>query len=64
MWEYLEEFDIVELVETWIDEERWEKIKNRLSKDYEWNYVSAKKDHKKGRAKGIISEQENKEYRS
>ncbi|KAG5320900.1 CL049 protein, partial [Acromyrmex heyeri] len=55
-WEYLEGFDIVGLVETktWIDEERWEKIKNRLPKDYEWNYVPAKKKHKKGRAKGGI----------
>ena len=45
------------LVKTWIDEDRWKKIKNRLPKEYWWNYVPAKKGAKKGKiitAKGGI----------
>lgn len=30
MWDYLEGFDIVGLIETWVDEEKWEKIKNSV----------------------------------
>lgn len=37
-WEYLERFDIIGLIETWIDEEGWKKIENKLSGKYEWEY--------------------------
>ena len=37
------------LVETWMEEESWKKMKNRLSKSHNWWYISAKKEKKKGR---------------
>ncbi|XP_018374444.1 PREDICTED: uncharacterized protein LOC108768497 [Trachymyrmex cornetzi] len=37
-----------------MEEDRWEKIKNKLPKDYVWGFVPAEKEHKKGRAKGGI----------
>ncbi|XP_039304823.1 golgin subfamily A member 6-like protein 22 [Solenopsis invicta] len=53
-WEYLEEFDILGLTETWINEEGWKKIENKVSKEYIWKCIPAKKEHTKGRAKGGI----------
>jgi hypothetical protein len=53
-WEYLEEFDILGLTETWVDEEGWKKMENKVSKDYIWKCIPAKREHKKGRAKGGI----------
>lgn len=55
MWEYLDEFDIIGLTETWIEEETWRKIKNKLPSRFEWFYTVAVKENKKSRAKeGIV----------
>lgn len=53
-WDYLEKFDIIGLTETWVDEENWEKIRIRVSSNFVWNCVPARKEHRKGRAKGGI----------
>lgn len=42
------------LVETWVDEDRWKKIKDRVPNNYVWNCVPARREHIKGRAKGGI----------
>lgn len=48
----IEEFDVIGLTETWLEEEAWKKIKNRLSDNFEWYSISASRDNKKGRVKG------------
>lgn len=53
-WKYLEEFDMVGLVETWVEEESWKKIKDIVPNKYVWTCLPAVKEHKKGRAKGGI----------
>ncbi|XP_071576349.1 uncharacterized protein [Temnothorax nylanderi] len=40
------------MVETWIGEKGWERIRGRLPKGYEWGVQMAKKKNKKGRAMG------------
>ena len=51
-WEYIESMDIINLQETWVDEKEWEKLKNRLHKNFIWHARHAKKVKRKGRAKG------------
>ncbi|XP_070162472.1 golgin subfamily A member 6-like protein 22 [Polyergus mexicanus] len=53
-WEYLEEFDIIGLTETWVEEGTWKKISNRLSNKYEWKCIPATRENIKGRARGGI----------
>lgn len=53
-WKYLNNFDIVELIETWVDKGRWEKLKGNLPKKFNWKCSYAEKVNKKGRAKGGI----------
>ncbi|XP_077255453.1 uncharacterized protein LOC143893678 [Temnothorax americanus] len=40
------------MLETWIGEKGWERIRGRLPKGYEWGVQMAKKKNKKGRAIG------------
>lgn len=53
-WNYIEEFQFVGLVETWVEEKNWEKIRNKLPGGYVWKYQPAVRENKKGRAKGGI----------
>lgn len=53
-WEYLERFDVVGLLETWLEEGKWEKIRDKMSKEFIWNNVAAEREEKRGRAKGGI----------
>ncbi|TGZ51550.1 Uncharacterized protein DBV15_12507 [Temnothorax longispinosus] len=50
-WEGLKKEDVLVMVETWIGEKGWERIRGRLPKGYEWRVQMAKKN-KKGRAIG------------
>lgn len=34
-WKYVREFEIVSMCETWLEEEEWENIKDRLHESYE-----------------------------
>jgi len=36
-WIELENWDVIILSETWLEEKRWEKIKNLLPRGYIWN---------------------------
>lgn len=61
-WEEIKEMDIVGLVETWeTKKERWKKE----LKDLEWRSSEAKKENKRGRAKGeiVLAIRENKEWK-
>ena len=51
-WDYLESFDILGLTETWVDEEGWKKMADKVSKEFTWKCIPARRENKKGRAKG------------
>uniref|UniRef100_T1JMA1 Uncharacterized protein n=1 Tax=Strigamia maritima TaxID=126957 RepID=T1JMA1_STRMM len=51
-WCYLEEFDIVVLLETWVEGKDKERARKRLSDVFEWNFLAAKREKKRGRARG------------
>lgn len=38
----------------WIEVEGWIRIRGRLSNKFNWNFIPAKKENRKGRAKGGI----------
>jgi hypothetical protein len=50
----LGEFDVVGLVETWVEEKGWERLEKRMPRDFEWKCQYAERESKKGRAKGGI----------
>jgi hypothetical protein len=49
-----EKFDVVGMVETWVEEKGWEKLKKRIPIGFEWKCQYAERESKKGRAKGGI----------
>jgi exonuclease III len=53
-WKYLGEFDVVGMVETWVEEKGWEKLKKRMPREFERKCQYAERESKKGRAKGGI----------
>jgi hypothetical protein len=54
-WKYLGEFDVVGLVETWVEEKGWERLERRMPREFEWKCQYADRESKKRRAKdGII----------
>ena len=53
-WEYLIGFEIIVLSETWIEGKEWKNLKSKLPKEYKWKCEEAKRNNKKGRAKGGI----------
>jgi exonuclease III len=53
-WKYLGEFDVVGLVETWVEEKGWERLEKRMPREFEWKCQYAVRESKKGRAKGGI----------
>ncbi|CAG5079355.1 Protein of unknown function [Cotesia congregata] len=56
-WEYLSEFELVGLMETWIEEKDWPEIKKKLNKGWRWEYIAATREKKRGRAReGMIME--------
>lgn len=62
-WDYLERFDIVGLTETWMEEEAWRKMCNKVSNKYNWFCISATRENVKGRTKGGIVVAINKEIK-
>ena len=55
-WERTKEWDVVGLVETWLEQKEWEKMKNKMLKEFNWRIQGAKKERvgRKGRAIGGI----------
>lgn len=47
-------FDFIGLYETWVEEKRWEAIKERLPKTLEWGCRFAERIKRKGRTNGGI----------
>ncbi|XP_024877156.1 golgin subfamily A member 6-like protein 22, partial [Temnothorax curvispinosus] len=51
-WEAIKEWDIVIMMETWLDERGWEKMKEKIPREYKWRVQIATRRNKKGRASG------------
>lgn len=51
-FERLERWDVITLLETWVDDKGWQKTKKRLPGGYIWRMQGAKRRSKKGRAMG------------
>lgn len=49
-WKELGGWDIVIMVETWVDEGGWEKIKRKFPMGCKWRMQAARRRNKKGRA--------------
>lgn len=49
LFNYLNNFDIILLVETFVEENDTHKYNKLLSKNHEWNWISAKREKIKGR---------------
>ncbi|XP_029176098.1 trichohyalin-like [Nylanderia fulva] len=48
----MEEWDVIVLSETWMEEEGWKKMRRYLPKGYVWGVQGASRKKKRGRAKG------------
>ncbi|XP_067208522.1 golgin subfamily A member 6-like protein 22 [Linepithema humile] len=53
-WEGLKNWQVIILVETWMDKKGWRVVKEKLPRGYEWGVQVAEKKNKKGRAMGGI----------
>jgi len=51
-WKGIAEWDVVVLLETWLEKKGWDKIKERLPREFKWKVQLAKRKNKKGRAMG------------
>jgi len=51
-WNYIARKDYICLNETWIEEKGWSRIKKNLPSTHRWEWETAKRSKKKGRAKG------------
>ncbi|KAL6268035.1 hypothetical protein P5V15_001117 [Pogonomyrmex californicus] len=52
--EYIKEFDIIGMIETWIEEKRWNKLEEHMPENFNWECQHAKREKNKGRAIGEI----------
>lgn len=53
-WDYIKSFDYIGLIETWVDEKQWNKIKENMPDAFNWKCQYAKKEKTRGRASGGI----------
>jgi len=51
-WGFLREWEVIILMETWLEKSGWGGIKGKLPKGYVWGAQWARRESKKGRAKG------------
>lgn len=51
-WKGIAEWEVIVLIETWLMEKGWEKMRRKLPKGYNWVAQWATKKNKKGRAMG------------
>ncbi|TGZ50550.1 Uncharacterized protein DBV15_12351 [Temnothorax longispinosus] len=55
-WKVVEEWDIITLLETWVEEKEWSKVKKRMPERYVSKCQPATREKKRGRAReGIIT---------
>ena len=53
-WEKVKKWDVVRLVETWVEGKEWERMRKKLPVEYSWKIQEAKKEKKKRKAMGGI----------
>lgn len=51
-WKFIGEYDFISLNETWLEKERWDRLKNKLPKTHIWACSEAKRVKTRGKAKG------------
>ena len=51
---FIKSFDIIGLIETWVEQKNWENVKKYLPAGWKWKYFPASRIKKKGRAIGGI----------
>ena len=51
-WEYIKEKDIMFLMETWVQENNWEKMARKLPKEFEWKAQHAERTKTRERGSG------------
>lgn len=51
-WEKLKEWDVIILMETWVDEKGWRRVKETLSRAFRWEMQKATRKSKKERTIG------------
>ena len=51
-WEYVESADFVSLAETWLEEKDIKNMETKLSNEFTWRFIAAKRKHIKGREMG------------
>lgn len=51
-WKGLKEWDVMVLLETWVEEKDWNKIRRKLLEEYKWGMQRATRKGKRGRAIG------------
>ena len=51
-WKGINDWDVVVMMETWVEDKGWERIKGKMTKGYRWWGQMASRKNKKGRAMG------------
>lgn len=51
-WGVLGKWDVMLLIETWVEENSWLRLKEKLSKGYDWEVQFARRKRKRGRTIG------------
>lgn len=51
-WGWLKDKDFISLCETWIEEKDWVRFKEKLPGTHWWAYSPARREKRKGRARG------------
>jgi len=46
-WEYIRGFDVIGLMETWIEKKEWEDLKAKLPEGWNWKCQEAERKHRK-----------------
>lgn len=50
-WRFVQQWDYVSLIETWVEKRGWEKLKGKLPNTHSWSCCRVKRSRKRGRAK-------------
>ena len=51
-WKGIGEWEVIVLLETWLEKKGWSKVRNRVPKGYKWRTQWASRNNRKGRAMG------------
>lgn len=53
-WERIKKWDVIGLVETWVEKEKWESWKGKVPEEFGWTIQGTSKESRRGKAKGGI----------